>query len=82
MPEAADAKPVRAQGPIILDLGKRRRKQVRRLRNGRGKLLADVQESIEQLTTSGKIRGSSQVVVVVVREKPNAKNVMMWPLRM
>ena len=56
--------------PIIVDLGKKKKKQIKRLREGRGKLAGEVDQVIQELKSAGKIKGNAQPVVVVVREKP------------
>jgi hypothetical protein len=56
--------------PIVVDLGKHRRKQVKKLRNGKpGKLMDDVKECIKELKTNEAISESVQPLIVVVREK-------------
>jgi hypothetical protein len=55
--------------PVVLDLGKRRRKQIRQLRRGRGKLLDDVNGAVEELRTAGTVSGDAQPVIVVVRQR-------------
>ena len=56
--------------PILIDLGKHKRKQIKKLRNGKaGKLMDNVQECIQELKTSETISDSVQPVIVVVREK-------------
>jgi hypothetical protein len=64
--------------PIILDLGRKKRKSVKQLRNGKGKLLAEALDSIEELQRVGTIPQSAQPVIVIVREK-NRSN-MMFPM--
>jgi hypothetical protein len=60
------------KSPIVLDLGTKKRKAVKRLRKGEGKLLDDVMDTIEELRTSGTLSQSAQPVIVVVREKRKA----------
>jgi hypothetical protein len=55
--------------PIVLDLGKQRRKRVKELRRGEGRLMDEVNASIEELRTAGALAADAQAVVVVVREK-------------
>lgn len=55
--------------PIVLDLGKQRRKRVKELRRGEGKLMDEINASIEELRTAGALAADAQAVVVVVREK-------------
>ena len=57
------------QKAFLLDLGKKKRKLVKRLRKGRGKLLDRVQEELDELRADGSIDASAQTVIVVVAEK-------------
>jgi hypothetical protein len=57
------------EGMLLVDLGKQKRKQVKRLRNGTGKLVGEVQRCIQELQAAGKLSESSQPVIVIVREK-------------
>jgi|SwirhirootsSR2_FD_contig_31_10232194_length_293_multi_3_in_0_out_0_1 hypothetical protein len=58
-----------SQNPLIVDLGKKRRRDVRRLRKGRGKLYDKVTNTLQELRTAGTISSSAESVVVIVREK-------------
>jgi hypothetical protein len=55
--------------PVVLELGKQRRKRIKELRRGQGKLMDEVLASIEELRTAGALGADAQAVVVVVREK-------------
>jgi hypothetical protein len=61
-----------AASPLIVDLGKKRRKLVRQLLDGEGKLLDEVGGAIAELKAAGTIEASAQPVIVVVR--PTRKN--------
>ncbi len=63
--------------PVVIDMGKRRRKDINKLRKGKpGDLLSEVQEAIETLREQGGIAPSAQAVIVVVKERrPKAR----WP---
>ena len=54
---------------LLLDLGTKSKKNVRRLRKGRGKLLNRINGTIEDLKADGEIDENSQVVVVVVKQR-------------
>jgi hypothetical protein len=70
-----------AKPPIIVDLGKKRRKQVKKLRRGTGKLMDEVNGTLQELKNAGTITSNSQPVVVVVRERRRgSKNPLLWPL--
>ncbi len=65
--------------PIIIDLGRYKRKRVRRLRRGKsGRLLDKVQDCVDELKTSGQIADSAQPVVIVVREKRKKRKRWRW----
>jgi len=55
--------------PVIIDLGKRKRKRVKRLQKGRGPLVGNVFDAIERLREQGEIAEDAQPVIVVVRQK-------------
>lgn len=57
--------------PIVINMGKKNRKQVRKLRRGKpGRLLDRVEEAIDQLRASGEMAAGTQPVVIVIRERP------------
>lgn len=63
--------------PIIVDLGKHKRKRVRRLRKGRGRLAGRVMDALDDLYAEGAVEGEAQPVVVIVRQKRRRRK---WPL--
>jgi hypothetical protein len=54
---------------IVVDIGKKSKKQIRNLRKGKGKLMDQVNDVLNELKTSGAITGVAQPVVIVVQEK-------------
>ncbi|MEI6666772.1 MAG: hypothetical protein WCP29_01350 [Acidobacteriota bacterium] len=58
--------------PVIVDLGKKRKKLVKQLLDGEGALLDEVSAAIAELKAAGTIGASAQPVIVVVR--PIRKN--------
>jgi hypothetical protein len=82
---AIAAEPIRTadtperSAPVVLDLGKQRRKQIKQLRRGEGRLLDDINGAIEELRTVGTLGASTQPVVIIVREK-RRKTKSMFPL--
>jgi hypothetical protein len=82
---AIAAEPIRTadtperSAPIVLDLGKQPRKQIKQLRRGEGRLLDDINGALEELRTVGTIGALTQAVVIVVRQKPR-KVKSMFPL--
>lgn len=61
---------------VILDLGKKKRKDVKQLRGGKGKLLEEISSSIEELRTTGAVSASAQPIIVVVREKDKKRQML------
>jgi len=59
--------------PMFIDLGKKSAKAVRRLRKGRGRLLEDVRETLQELQASGRVAENAQPVIVIIRVKPKKK---------
>ena len=67
-----------ANAPVVVDLGKHRRKRVKQLREGRGPLMAEVARAVEELQAAGTIAATAQPVVLIVRQKPRKR--LGWPL--
>jgi hypothetical protein len=57
------------KSPIIIDLGGRSRRKIRLLRKGKGELLDEVHECLDELAENGKITKTAQPVIVVVTDK-------------
>lgn len=58
-----------AKAPVIIDLGKQRRKRIKDLRRGTGRLADEINGCVEELKAAGTLSSGAQTVVVVVREK-------------
>jgi hypothetical protein len=67
--DAKSSTPGDIGAPVVLDFGKHRRKQIKSLRKGSGKLMDEVRAAVDELILSGTIPGGAQPVIVVVREK-------------
>ena len=65
--------------PLIVDMGKKRKKQINQLREGRGKLMDKVTDLLEELRAGGSISATAQPVVIVVQEKKKSRS-LMWPI--
>jgi hypothetical protein len=62
---------------VVVDFGKsQRRRKVRRLRKGRGKLMTRIESIVSELVEAGTVPATAQPVVIVVRER---KEMMSWP---
>lgn len=60
--------------PVFVDLGKKKRKAVKKLSKGQGPLVGKVSSIIDDLVAAGTISEGAQPVVVVVRAR-RRKNV-------
>jgi hypothetical protein len=60
--------------PVILDLGKTKRKNIKQLRQGRGKLLGDIEDAMKEISASlGTQADGKQLVPVVLVYRKKAK---------
>jgi hypothetical protein len=64
---SAPASPV-----VVVDLGKHKRKSIKKLRKGEGRLLDEVNALIDELREAGTVGEGAQPVVIVVKEKDRA----------
>jgi len=63
---------------IVVDLGTKKRKRIKQLRKGRGKLMDRVHRCLEELKAIGTIASNAIPVVIVVKEdqKATPSNIM------
>ena len=66
------------QAMVIVDLGKRSKKQVKKLRRGEGRLMSRVSQTVDQLKAENEIDAKAEVVVFVVREKDPRTKGILW----
>ena len=78
--------PAEADRPIVIDLGKRKRKRIKQLKQGRGPLVADVDATMAELVRQmGAAAGGKEFVpvVVVFERKPKKRATMpFFPFKM
>jgi hypothetical protein len=61
---------------VLVELGKRQSpKQIKKLRQGRGKLMRKIHGIVAELTEAGTVSAKSQPVVIIVREQA----ALPWP---
>ena len=67
----SDEKEVAVTEPIIINLGKRKRKRIKSLLKGRGKLLDEVDEAVAEATSllGEELEGKVVLPLVLVYEK-------------
>jgi Family of unknown function (DUF6200) len=60
--------------PVVVDLGTKKRKQIKKLRKGAGPLMDDLQELLERLRAAGHLAAGATPVVMVVKQKPRRRS--------
>lgn len=65
-----------AKSPVIIDMGKQRRKRVKALRRGTGRLADELNGTIEELRAAGTVSPDSQTVIVIVRQRRRRSNAL------
>jgi hypothetical protein len=76
---ATTAHATKTAAPIVVDLGKKSRKQIRQARQGNGKLMDEMKGVLDELRGSGALAATAQPVLVIVRQK-RRKSRMLWPM--
>ena len=77
-PAASASTSTKAEPPsastLVLDLGSRRRKQVKRLRKGGGPLMGRVHDAVDQLRVDHQLAEGSDLVIVIVKQKSQRRS--------
>ncbi|HMV69459.1 MAG TPA: hypothetical protein PKA64_21635, partial [Myxococcota bacterium] len=55
--------------PLVIDLGRKRKKSIRNLKAGTGKLMSEVDRTVEALRANGATLGDGAPLVLVVERK-------------
>jgi hypothetical protein len=72
--KVSEAVQIEGMTPIVIDLGKRSKKNIRNLKQGRGKLMAEVGETLEQVRSNLGLQTSGMVpVVLIYRQKSRVR---------
>lgn len=83
-PAKAKAQAEPSPEPIIIDMGKRSRKQVRKLSKGKpGRLMDRVQDALAHLQENGALTGDVQPIVIIVKQRQRRRGgriAKMWGL--
>ncbi len=76
-PAAAGSKVASAGPLLVVDVGKKQRKKhIRALRKGEGKLFDEIASMVGELRENGTVKGDAQPLVIVVRAKE--KRLLAW----
>lgn len=63
---------------LILDIGKRKKKAIKRLRRGEGRLAEKVKAAVEEAKATATPDEAPQTVLVVVRQKRKKSRRHIW----
>ncbi len=69
MVNTAEIKKRETLSPLIVDLGKRKKKDIKQLLNGTGTLIDEIRDCIGELIVAGSCSADAQPIVVIVRPK-------------
>ena len=56
--------------PVVIDLGKKKKKVVKLLKKGQGQLMDDVRDAMDELSSAGTVDKNAQPVIIIVESKP------------
>ena len=82
----AEEKPTRVHAPIIIDLGKHKKKKIKRLKRGRGKLMREVEYVVEEVQRDlgEEAAGKDFIPIVMIyrrkRRKRKKRGISLFPL--
>lgn len=71
--------------PVVVDLGKVRKKRIKQLKKGRGKLFANVGETVDEVVEGlgADVHGKEIVPIIIVykqKSKKRRKGAGLWPV--
>jgi hypothetical protein len=55
--------------PLVIHFGKQRKRRIKQLTKGEGRLFEELTQSIKELQASGTVAPNVQPIIVVVKEK-------------
>ena len=79
---ATTAAPHHTSNPVLIDLGKKRRKQIKQMKRGKGPLVAEVAEVIEQVRAelAADLSGKIVLPVVLIYERKRSRSFSGFPI--
>lgn len=58
---------------LILDLGKQKKRRIKKMRKGQGVLMGEVQDALSNLRANGALDANARPAIIIVREKSKKK---------
>jgi hypothetical protein len=59
--------------PVVIEFGKKSKKSIRQMGEGRGRLFSEITAAVTDLKSNGTISAGAQPVIVVVKQKPQKR---------
>lgn len=80
---AAPESSVDVSQPIIIDLGKQKKRRIKKLKRGEGKLWEEVIEVIDEVKAQlgEQVEGNTMVPIIMVYEKKDKRSQIPFPFR-
>jgi hypothetical protein len=67
--------PAEGPRPVVVELGRKKKKQIKKLRRGTGPLMDDLQELLAKLRASGDLAAGATPVFMIVKQKPKRSSI-------
>ncbi len=65
-----------AGAPLVVDLGRKKAKELKKLRKGEGPLMDEVLQLLDQLRADGRLQPEATPVVMVVKQKARNRSML------
>jgi Family of unknown function (DUF6200) len=59
--------------PLVVELGRKKKQQIKALRKGSGPLMDDLQELLAKLRATGDLAAGATPVLMIVKQKPKRR---------
>jgi hypothetical protein len=60
--------------PLVVELGRKKKQQIKKLRKGSGPLMDDLQKLLAKLRASGDLPAGATPVLMIVKQKPKRRS--------
>lgn len=65
-----------AGAPLVVDLGRKKAKELKKLRKGEGPLMDEVLQRLDQLRADGQLQPGATPVVMIVKQKARNRSML------
>jgi hypothetical protein len=64
--------------PLFIDLGKHKKKRIKKLRTLEGRLMVRISDTLENMISEGQIKKDLQTIVVIVERRRRRSKLFGW----